>query len=76
MILKFCYVLYIIVFFDMGNICSYNDNEKIELLENRLDDQNSSLEKLHQENKILKRENKYFKERLEKIMNQKINSIL
>tara|TARA_X000000368_G_C22371361_1_gene424959 strand:+ start:92 stop:274 length:183 start_codon:yes stop_codon:yes gene_type:complete len=60
----------------MGNICSYNDNEKIELLENRLDDQNSSLEKLHQENKILKRENKYFKERLEKIMNQKISSIL
>lgn len=52
----------------MGNICSHNDSERIELLENRLDDQMSSLEKLHQENKILKRENKYFKEKLEKIV--------
>jgi hypothetical protein len=50
----------------MGNLCSHHDSEKFEYLQNRLEDQSTHLEELHRELTILRRENKYFKNRLEK----------
>lgn len=49
----------------MGNLCSH-DKVKIEYLENKVEEQSTSIEKMYNEYRMLKRENKYFKNRLEK----------
>ena len=43
----------------MGNSCT-NHEEKIIQLENKLEEQNLHIEKLYQQNKLLRRSNKYF----------------
>lgn len=61
----------------MGNLCSY-DAKKIEHLQNKLEEQDLLLEELLNENRLLKRENKYCKQRLDKITynNNNFNNIL
>jgi len=47
----------------MGNLCSH-DSEKIEHLENKIDEQNENINRLYAEYKLLKRENKYLNNRI------------
>lgn len=51
----------------MGNLCTH-DSDKLEHLETKLDEQNEFINKIQHENQMLKRENKYFKNRLENIL--------
>ncbi len=53
----------------MGNICT-NHEEKITYLENRLEEQRVQMEELNHQNIMLRRDNKYFKNRLEREYNQ------
>ena len=53
----------------MGNICT-NHEEKIIYLENRLEEQKVQMEDLNHQNIMLRRDNKYFKSRLEKEQQQ------
>ena len=50
----------------MGNLCSH-DKEKLEYLENKVEEQSTNIENLYYENRLLKRENKYIKNRLENV---------
>ena len=50
----------------MGNLCSHHDSEKFDYLQDLLDDQSIRLEELRNEITLLRRENKYLKNRLEK----------
>ena len=47
----------------MGNLCSH-DNTHIEYLENKIDEQNEHIKHFYEENKLLKRDNKYLNRRL------------
>lgn len=49
----------------MGNLCSH-DIEKFTYLENKIEEQNASIEKLYEQNRLLKRQNRYFKNRIDK----------
>lgn len=60
---------------EMGNLCSH-DSEKIEFLENKVEDQNIQLEDLRQQNASLKRENKYIKRRLNNITSDKNDTLI
>lgn len=55
--------------YTMGNICT-NHEEKIIHLENMLEEQRVQMEELNHQNIILRRDNKYFKSRLEREYNQ------
>ena len=47
----------------MGNFCSH-DNVKIDELENKIEEQNENIERIYNEYRLLKRENKYLHTRL------------
>ena len=53
----------------MGNICTSHE-EKIIYLENRLEEQKLQMDELSNQNIMLKRDNMYFKRRLEKEQQQ------
>lgn len=57
----------------MGNLCSHHDSEKFDYLQNRLENQSIHLEELRNEITRLRRENKYFKNRLEKSITYNTN---
>lgn len=53
----------------MGNVCSTGDyEEKIRRLEEELEENNQNMQALVNEITLIKRENKYFKKRIDNIM--------
>lgn len=49
----------------MGNICTYEEKERIVYLESKLEEHETRLEDLMKQNKLLRRENSYCLRRLD-----------
>ena len=54
----------------MGNTCT-NHEEKLILLENKIEEQTIYIQELYDKNALLIRENKYLENRYQKVFNEK-----